>query len=70
MYLSDMPYCVDISSRLRLTFYMKKHFKSNAYKIDVKSLSDEGSWDYKNGFYWFSHLMRMGKPWLRMKFIS
>lgn len=56
-----MPYYLDISSRLCLTCHMKRLFKSDVNKIDVKSLSDERSWDYENGFYWFSHPTRMGK---------
>lgn len=40
---------------------MKKLFKLKYKKINIQSLSDDRSWDYENGFYWFSHPTRLGK---------
>jgi len=40
---------------------MKKFFNSKNKKINVNAFSDEQSWDYENGFYWFSHPTRLGK---------
>ena len=40
---------------------MRKFFNSKAKKININSFSDEQSWDYENGFYWFSHPTRLGK---------
>ena len=40
---------------------MKKFFNSKHKKINVNAFSDEQSWDYENGFYWFSHPTRLGK---------
>ena len=40
---------------------MRTFFNSKTKKINVNAFSDEQSWDYENGFYWFSHPTRLSK---------
>lgn len=40
---------------------MKSLFGLKSNKFKMRSVSEDKSWDYENGFYWFSHPTRLGK---------
>jgi hypothetical protein len=61
MYSVNFPQNLDISRRLCLNYLVKRLFKSKDKIIHVQSLSDDSSWNYENGFYWFSHPTRLSK---------
>jgi len=56
-----MQHILDIFTDLCLNCAMKRIFGPKSKKFEMRPVPEDKSWDYENGFYWFSHPTRLGK---------